>query len=198
MDLERQGLKNIARRQTNSGVWSARTCPAPYTHFANRIGDWFGYPKGIVSSSPGLAPRACPGKVVGGFLNPNGVVTRPPLALGLAATPLGLMPIGDAYPGWRRGRNPGLEGGIPLGFGERTGPVEMRFIRLQEMRVRCRTCPRFGTRRHVAEFQSGDVSPHSKLHHSAFKTEIPCSGNRRGAFGGVASGGVPPRLSNPR
>jgi hypothetical protein len=64
-----------------NGLWIE--CPnqgaAPYTHFLDRIGDWFGYPKGIVSSSPGLAPRAYPGKVVGGFINPNGVVTRPPL-----------------------------------------------------------------------------------------------------------------------
>jgi hypothetical protein len=25
-----------------------------------------------------------------------------------------------------------------------------------------RTCPRFGTGRHVSQFQSGDMSPHSK------------------------------------
>jgi hypothetical protein len=62
---------------------------AAYMHFAGRIGAWFDYPKGIVSSSPGLAPGAYPGKVVGGFSNPNGVVTRPPLATGMAATPLG-------------------------------------------------------------------------------------------------------------
>jgi len=26
-----------------------------------------------------------------------------------------------------------------------------------------RTCPRFGTARHVAQLESGDMSPHSKL-----------------------------------
>ena len=34
-----------------------------------RLGDWFAYPKGIVSSSPGLAPCAYLGEMVGGFLN---------------------------------------------------------------------------------------------------------------------------------
>jgi hypothetical protein len=63
------------------------------------IGNRFGNPKGIVAQSPGLAPRAYPGKRVGGFINPNGVVARTPLATRWAATPLGLLAKGASYPG---------------------------------------------------------------------------------------------------
>jgi hypothetical protein len=58
------------------------------------MGNWFGNPKGIVARSPGLAPCAYPGKGVGGFVNPNGVVPGPRLPPDGPQPRWGCCPIG--------------------------------------------------------------------------------------------------------
>ena len=71
-------------------------------------------PKGIPSRSPGLAPRAYPGKAVGRSLNPNGVATRMPPA---ARRPTGRNPVGVGIH-WRLlSRVAPKAFGATLGFG---------------------------------------------------------------------------------
>jgi hypothetical protein len=54
----------VRARQTQSPRETASPFPAPYTYLATQMYDRFGNPKGIESSSPGLAsPRAYPGSV---------------------------------------------------------------------------------------------------------------------------------------
>ena len=75
-------------------VQSAAPHPAPYRHFMAWMGNWFGNPKGIVARSPGLAPCAYPGKGVGGFVNPNGVVPGPRMPPDGPQPRRGCCPIG--------------------------------------------------------------------------------------------------------
>src|ERR1019366_6192525 len=100
-------------------MWDARrrrSAPvpaAPCTHF-----DWLprSIPKGLCPPAQGCEARATLGTWQSRILNPNGVAASVPAERN-ATTPLGLAMIFGVVPRVvRSASNPGLWGGIPLGF----------------------------------------------------------------------------------
>ena len=82
-----------------------------------RLGDWFDYPKGIVSSSPGLAPCAYPGEMVGGFLNPNRGCGQAGGARG-RSQPQSVEETANHFPKVGAGCQPWAGGHNPFGIGK--------------------------------------------------------------------------------